>query len=515
MKSERDLGGHNPVLAVRERKHPGRRGWPEIEILTGQVPISPTTADLANEDLFTTFQSALKGRLTKRYSRLLPSVLPEIIGQEPIVTIVHRSPPLTPRYFVATGDRQKLLEAFNRSRAWLRQKLQEARGATQAEKRNPVGISGKLTPEKIDQAIARIKEIYGEGAAIFYSHYPHLRQLMEISRYTLSEILKLAQRNGVIPRPRRTTVPKGQHSMYWASHSREEVIAALEHLKDLKSQGEELFSVATLARDNTKVSARLTIKEAAQQLGLPIPVFHRLIVEGQISLGDSVLEETIRRVKNPNTNSQRLNGPAILEKPDLREAVERWKNRHGSFDSLTPGKLNRHRHLFATVWEAAKSAGLHPVAQRNDVVEIAQKLAEKGIDIKTIESRRKEMATGHYYVMQKKDLEEAVNILREDPDFAPFRQNPVVLVCGPLPDQLPNTTQLIKKRGFLSVGTFLAHNGIEVRGSNRITSIEDFFGVNSPISIFKTHANKYYFPASQKEVMEEFVERRKRELAGY
>lgn len=501
--SERDLGGHNPVLAVRERKHPGRRGWPEIEVLTGQVPISPTTTDLANEDLFTTFQSVLGGRVAKRYSRLWPEVLPQIVRQKAIATIVYRLTPQIPAYFVATGDNQKLREAFNESRAWLEQKLQEARGATQAEKRNPVGISGKLTPEKIDQAIARIKEIYGEGAAIFYSHDPHLRQLLEISRYTLSEILTLAQRDGVVPAPRQTTV-KGQHSgHYWTSYSREEVIAALKHLKNFKKQGQELFLAAALARENTKASPLLTIKEAARRLKVPAAVFLRLVVNGKMSLGDPVLDETVKRIKKDRINSQKLIDPAMLEKPDLVETIQRWRNRYSKLDDLSPGMLGRHRHLFATVLEAAKSAGLHPVQQRGDAAKIAQKLAEKGIENVAIEKIAKGKVTGHYLVMRREDMAAAVKILREDKDFDPFRQNPVVLVCGPQLDQLPNTTQLKKRGGeFISVATFLRDHGIKIGSAGM--RIVNFFGPDSPVSIIKS-SGMYFFPASQKEAMVEFI----------
>lgn len=133
------------------------------------------------------------------------------------------------RYYVSVEDNDKLNDQLS---SMLKNKQFNLFGDMKAlgdePKRQTYHVKYKLS--EFDNMVNKIRDRYGEDEPIFYRSEKELRELLAMSHQTLNKVLLIAKRDGVIALPRR----KGRRIAYY---TREEIIAAILHIRDIREKG--------------------------------------------------------------------------------------------------------------------------------------------------------------------------------------------------------------------------------------------------------------------------------------
>lgn len=227
-----------------ERRGRKRRN---LKVLNGQLKDLPTVKDLKDPDKFLSFKKALVPEIWRRYYVVFSEVLPTIVvGSDIVILRLEYRGKKKKRlwYYVSTNQATSLQERFSQHRDFLEQKLREKR----VERLNK--LATKLSSEKLEELVERIRQQYREDQPIFYRADSSLRQFLGISHQTLNDILTIAQRKGVIPLPHR--VGMSRKTFY----SKEEIITTLKYLRESRQRGEGLVPTAKRLRAEAKVEVR-------------------------------------------------------------------------------------------------------------------------------------------------------------------------------------------------------------------------------------------------------------------
>src|SRR3989344_2718857 len=177
---------------------------------------------------------------------------------------------------------------------------------------------GKLLPYNGGEAprpqgealIEAIRELYPRGdQPVFYAADSRLHQLR--SRETLNNIFFLSQEAQIISLPHRLGISGS--GRWLAFYSRDEIVAAIVYRERLRRQKVGLFSEAKNQRRKLKSGDRLTLREAADRLNLPVYVFCNLIKEGEILQDGASLAESVKRIKDPHGFRRKLIKPEYFE----------------------------------------------------------------------------------------------------------------------------------------------------------------------------------------------------------
>lgn len=353
-------------------------------------------------------------------------------------------------------------------------------------------------PKDWQAIVGEIGKLYPDpNQPVFYRRDSRLHQLA--SRETLNNILTLAREAGVIPLPHRISLVRYGWRVFY---SQDEITRAILHREKLRQEGVEIFLAAKKLRREIRTEPCLTIKEAAQQLGMPIAVFYRLIKTGQISLDDERLNESIRRIRHPDQAQHKLINPFLLEEESFQRAVEKWRNRYKNLDNLSLGVFKAHRELYATVSQVAKAANLH--VRSSEISKIAKLLIDSDLKVVKFGKNRGQS----YWILSRDDEEKAVEILKRSPQVEKYRKDPVEQIAGPKIEQVPTLRQLMRDREkYLSVTPFLRALDVKIGGRSR-NQVEKFLGEDCPVTVFKCELpgrRIYRFPAEQQELLAEFV----------
>jgi len=354
----------------------------------------------------------------------------------------------------------------------------------------------KLTPERVDEVVEKLREKYREDQPIFYRFDRSFLELVGVSHQLLNNVLTMARRDGVISSPNRVSKRRGQGQVfYW----REEIITALTYAGELRQQGLGLASTAKRLRSEAKEDEKLTLRGLAKKSGIPTERLHRLIAEGKVDLGDPILTETVKRMKDLHNSKQRLFSGEMAEGPLIQQI---------QFADLTIRRFHSHRQFFATVSEVAQEAGIY--VWRAEIAAVAQVLADSGIKIAHLTYRNSEgQVKSSCYVLSRAEKEKVVKIFKVSKELAKFRRPKVRLVYGPRIDPLPTMTQLGDRQRYLAVSPFLRQFGIKIGGYSK-NRVANFFSPDSPISILKLQRG-YYFPVYQEGELREFIQRNRQE----
>lgn len=75
---------------------------------------------------------------------------------------------------------------------------------------------------------------------------------------------------------------------------------------------------------------------------------------------------------------------------------------------------------------------------------------------------RKLIRVQNYYYLRRLDLEKAIQALEREDQLKPFFENPLKQISGPANLPIPNTNELINKRGFDSLNNLSVKNGVSL-----------------------------------------------------
>jgi len=345
--------------------------------------------------------------------------------------------------------------------------------------------------------IKSIKELYpGVKQPVLYRSDSLLRQF--VSPETLNNIFTLARWARVLPLP----YHQGPKTFYL----RDEIVTAISWCEQFCEERGIGLRVAKQLRRASRVSEHLTLRETAQKLDIPAVVFQRLVTTGELSLGNDILDESVRRLSHSQISRKKLIDPDLLEQELVKETVEKWRNRYANLDSLTPGIFYRHRELFATVSGVAIVAGLHVF--RAETGQLAQILIQGGVKVTRL---------GGCWVMSAGEKEKAIRVLVENSKVEKWRGNPVEQIAGPEVGQLPTLLQLMKDREtYLPISPLLRSLGLKVGGKSK-NRVGNIFGQDCPVVIFKYRFgdhHSYCFPAEQKEILLQYIQPRLMVIQG-
>lgn len=138
-----------------------------------------------------------------------------------------------------------------------------------------------------------------------------------------------------------------------------------------------------------------------------------------------------------------------------------------------------------------------------------QALEDAGIPLGRVESEVKsgpQKGIRNYYFIVSWHRERTRQALLENSNLQQFFENPVVQLCGEATD-LPTAWQLLKKKGFDSLGPFFSEFGIYF-GRNSNFKFDAFITPDCPVTIFKLKKGGYFYPVSQEQTLREFIQQR-------
>lgn len=254
-------------------------------------------------------------------------------------------------------------------------------------------------PLRGEALIEKVCELYpNPDQPVFYRSDDDLHRL--VSHQTLNNLLLIAQRAQVVPIPyKRAAITRGR-----SYYPRDELIAVLCFWEQLKGLNINIGKHARrLRREQGQL---LTIREAAERLGIPAKTFRSLVLDGEIVFSPKIVTESITRVGSPWRDKRGIIPRGSLVDVDLWRAVEKWRNRYRSLDNLTYGVFIKHREFFATVLEVAKGAGLNTGGSR--IPKLSEILAQAGIRIVKLPRSKKTV-----HVLSLDDLKGAVEVLKQ------------------------------------------------------------------------------------------------------
>lgn len=161
-----------------------------------------------------------------------------------------------------------------------------------------------------------------------------------------------------------------------------------------------------------------------------------------------------------------------------------------------------------SVFKLAREAGYH--LRPRDIHELLEALEKASPPVpvgKIVHEVKNGPQKGRpvYYVIASIHAQRATEAWKNDPGLKPYLENPVKMLCGS-DYSIPTTTQLMRKRGFQSVGTLLKELGVKL-GNRGVSGMKEFFSDRwcpVPIFVYGT-VRSFYYPADQKEALAEYI----------
>lgn len=359
----------------------------------------------------------------------------------------------------------------------------------QLEVEKPPHRQHKLTPQYLELAIELISEEYREGEPIYYSSDLKLhRDILGISRFTVSDILELARLEEVIPIP--YTLSRERHGYVY--HPREEIIEAFEYVSTKSQQeGFNLFRYMKQLRyeEKNNPQPKLTISQAASKISVPYKQFRAWIIEGEIET-TPVVQKSAERVKNPSHHN--IIPPNLLEHQSLKKLIEQYIV--AERQSQLSIRL-RNREFFTPVSKLVlNSCGIYP--DNRKVSGISQLLEERGVKVHSYNnpSNKRE---GTYRMIAKEDEEEVAKILKELQRSGKIKP-PVEQISGEKVPTLPSTLQLHNRERYLRIRPLLRKKRPESYPTDQDIK---YFGEQTGITIFRDQKG-YYSPNEEMPLIE-------------
>ncbi len=171
----------------------------------------------------------------------------------------------------------------------------------------------------------------------------------------------------------------------------------------------------------------------------------------------------------------------------------------------------------SAVWSVrgiARQAGLHLTIQKQDDQKVLSALETGGVTVVQIEQvthNGPQRGSRRLLRIAACDRERAVEILKNTPALEELRQNPVSVPFGPKPENLPTTTQLLKKKDFGSLGVLMKELGLRIGKKNFRLLVGDIFDKTCPVPIFRYQAY-WLYPLPDEDKLRSYLQKRIKQI---